>query len=198
MELNWQDVYTRAVEAFGGQTPGQQLEAAIVERFESQPAAVVAAIDKLGERFTAGRVHSPWPLVLRELDAAPARSEIRASDDSERQRSFQQAERYIRQIGYLHQSEQELRDELAYRKWPADERLVELWRLVRPIGERTEREQLERAERWKASAHRQQLGNERTSAPRTAQPLHLSQTSAPLTSVSDRFDPDADIDWQQA
>jgi len=43
----WHTTYTRAVQAFDGQTPGQQLEASIIEKFEQHPQAVIDAIEKL-------------------------------------------------------------------------------------------------------------------------------------------------------
>jgi len=112
-----------------------------------------------------------------------------------------QAERYIRKVGYLHQTEDEIRDELASRRWPVDDRLVEIWRSVRPLGVQVEREQLERAERWKqAHLAMHGLGTERTSDAHHAESEHSSHSSLPLTRVSAPLaavaaSVDADIDW---
>lgn len=157
MELTWASVYDNAVERFAGQTPSRQVEADIIEAFERQPAAVRAAIDKLGERFAKAKVHTPWPLVLRELQAGEDRSSIVASDESERERAVARAERYIVNAGIFLPDEVELVDALfgphgPLKLWAGDEalerRLVDLWRAERPRGERVEAEAIERGWRW--------------------------------------------------
>jgi len=201
--VNWRDVYAHAVELYGGQTPGAQLEANLLERFEQHPTDVVAAIDKLGVRFASGRVHSPWPLVLRELDSAPDRGSITASDDSDRARAIHLAERYIANAG-MFMPQAELVDELfgvrgKLRHWPELEpRMVAAWQARQPAAAQVKREQLERAERWrKAHQAMQGLGTERTSDAHHAESEHSSQTSVPLTRVSAPLEPsvDADIVW---
>lgn len=158
MELIWRDVYDHTVNLYGGQRPGTQLEADLVERFEQQPAALVAAIEKLGERFRAGRVHSPWPLVLRELDNAPDRDQIRATDESDRAKATHLAERYIDNAG-LFMPEDEIVAELfrprgRLERWPElQPQMIRRWQAKQPAAEQVKHEQLERAERWKRSNH---------------------------------------------
>ena len=147
MELNWRETYDHAVELFGGQTPGAQLEADIVERFESHPADVVASIEKLGVRFASGRIHSPWPLVLRELDSAPDRGSITASDESDRARAIHLAERYIATAGMFLPERSRARRRAVRRSWPASAlagaqaRMVAAWQARQPAAAQVEAEQ---------------------------------------------------------
>lgn len=152
-EYVWSDTYTRAVHLFDGQTPGRDLEASLVEQFERQPEAVIAAVEKLGERFAAGRVRSPWPLVLRELDQVD-RASIRADGKAERALRVRQAEAWIRNAGLHAPTEAECVDELFESRqalltpWAADDvlrqRMCSLWRELRPIGEQIDRDLAER------------------------------------------------------
>lgn len=99
MELTWRTIYDQAVTQFGGQRPGANLEQQIIDQFEQHPARVVDAIGKLGARYTAGTIHSPWPLVLRELQHTPDRDAIVVTDESERARAIRDAETWIRHVG---------------------------------------------------------------------------------------------------
>ena len=96
--------------------------------------------------LTASGVHSPAGLFVSGVRSGNKPGHV--TDEQER-KALVRAERFIRQVGYICESEQELRAELAERKWPCDEHLVALWREVRPIGEQLERETIERAEHWK-------------------------------------------------
>jgi hypothetical protein len=133
--------------------------------------------------------------VEREAERAQAARLVIASGAGEHDAFIARAERYIRQVGYLHLSEQELRDELASRKWPVTDGLVDLWRTVRPLGELVETEALERAERWKqGQLAMQALGSERITDGHSTESEHSSQTSAALTAVS-AHSADSDIEW---
>lgn len=202
MEVIWRDVYDRAVDLFGGQHPGTQLEADIVERFEQQPAAIVAAVEKLGERFRAGKVHSPWPLVLRELESAPDRDQIRASDEGDRARALHLAERYIANAG-MFMPEPEILAELfgprgRLERWPElQAHVLECWQARQADAELVEREMLERAKRNAAAyfalrAPRQKLGTDGMSAAEQVETAQQSQTNTALTAVSAES---GDIDW---
>jgi len=133
----WHEVYSDAVERFGGQRPGAQLEAELVQAFEQHPAEVQAAIVKLGGRFSAARVRSPWPLVLREVEDAVHRSVVVADTSADRERLIHLAELRVRNIGHVLPDEHELREELFGRRallepWAGDEllvaRMLALWR----------------------------------------------------------------------
>src|SRR5580765_7837101 len=125
---DWGELRGVACERFGD-APGATLEQRVVAVFTSHPALVVAAVESVARGFDAGRVHSPWPMlatqVEREAERAKLAHDVVASGSADRDAKLAQAERYIRKVGYLHQTEDELRDELASRRWPQDARLVE-------------------------------------------------------------------------
>jgi hypothetical protein len=148
----WGELRAQACDRFGG-TPGAQLEQRILDVFIEHPALVAAAVDSVARGYDAGRVRSPWPMlatqVEREAQRAVHAHDVVASGSADHEAKLVKAERFIRQVGYICESEDELRAELAERKWPVDDNLVELWRSVRPIGEQLERDAIERAEHWK-------------------------------------------------
>jgi hypothetical protein len=200
---DWGELRAGACDRFGD-APGAELERRILAVFTDHPAVVAAGIDSVAGGYAAGRIRSPWPMlatqVEREAERVVAAHSIVASGGADHEAKLAQAERYIRRVGYLHQSEQEIRDELASRRWPVDERLIEVWRSVRPLGEQVEREQLERAKRWRMGrTPMHELGSERTSDAHTTQTAQPSQTTTPLTRVSARIAAgvgiDADIAW---
>jgi hypothetical protein len=110
--LSWADVREQGRLAFGGQTPGSSLEAQLVARFEEHPGEMVAVISRLGDKFAAGRVHSPWPIVLRELDQQAPRLRVVADPAADLERRTRLAEAWIRNAGLYSPTEAELVDAL--------------------------------------------------------------------------------------
>jgi hypothetical protein len=165
-----------------GLTPAQLVE------IEQADDGLVAAW--LAHVLTSHGVHSPAGLFLSGVRSGNMPGQL--SDEQER-KALARAERFIRQVGYICETEQELRAELAERKWPCDDRLVELWRVVRPVGEQLERDTIERAEQARKAMQR--IGMPSVSATESTKPLHTSQVWVPLTRVSAISDPDADIAW---
>jgi len=137
--MNWQETYDHAVAQFGGQTPGRQLEAELVECFEARPQATQAAIAKVAGQFASGRVFSPWAVLRAELARDKARAEVVGRDNEEdrlRAVRVRQAERFVAAAGYVLADEGELVDYFFSRggwlePWAGDEllraRMVELW-----------------------------------------------------------------------
>jgi hypothetical protein len=79
-------------------------------------------------------------------------------DDAVKRKQIHLAETYIRNAGCFLPTEAEFLDELfgyhgRLKAWAGDEllrrRMVDCWQAARPAAERTEREQLERAHRWR-------------------------------------------------
>jgi hypothetical protein len=133
----WEQVYDDAVARFGGQTPGAELEASLVQAFVERPAAVRAAVVKLGDRFASGKVRSPWALMPAELEQGAGRGQVVASESADRERLVRLAERRIANLGHALPSEAELVEELFGRRallepWASDDelraRMVETWR----------------------------------------------------------------------
>jgi hypothetical protein len=86
--------------------------------------------------------------------------EAHVEDHTEREQKIAEAEKWVRIAGVHFNRWDEVHDELfgergKLRSWRSDEQLVtrmhELWLRVRPGGEKVEREEIERAEGWKAS-----------------------------------------------
>ena len=196
---NWGELRAQACARFGD-APGAQLEQRIIDVFAEHPALVAGAVDSVARGYAAGRVHSPWPMLAtqceREAQRAVDARTVVASGSADYEAKLAKAERFIRQVGYICESEDELRAELAERKWPVTDALVELWRELRPIGERLERETIERAEHWKQTRRAMQDSCKRPPPDvESAKTLHTSQPAMPLTSVSVGADADADIAW---
>jgi hypothetical protein len=172
-ELTWQTVYDDAVSAFGD-TPGAALERSIVEAFERQPLAVQAAIGKLAARFAAGKVRSPWPLVLREIESVD-RASVVADSRIEFAQCIRLAESWIRNAG-LYCPPAEVGRELfgdrgRLHAWRDDadvrRRIAELWIAEQPRAELSIAESRERAQRWRAAFDARQAGE---AAPSTGAP----------------------------
>jgi hypothetical protein len=139
---SWQETYDQACSRFGGQRPGHALEQELIEAYEQRPVAFRAAVDKLADRFAAGKVRSPWPLVKAELAQDAQRATIVADDSSERELQVHLAERFIANAGWGLPTEAELVDELfgrhgKLRAWASDEllvnRMVDAWRRARTV-----------------------------------------------------------------
>ena len=182
--MTWSELLELGRLAFGGQTPGRNLEAELVEAFEHHPAEMHAAIVRLGERFTAGRVHSPWPLVLRELELVDGRLRVVGDEPADLGRLERLAGTWIRNAGLYEPADRGDPDESAsledaifgehgpLRAFGEDHalrrRMVGLWRAERPRAARADRELLERAERNRPARP----------AALELDPLELSQTHA--------------------
>jgi hypothetical protein len=157
-ELTWKTVYDDAVSAFGD-TPGSDLERRIVEAFERQPLAVQAAIGKLAARYAAGKVRSPWPLVLRELESVD-RASVVADSRIEFAQCIRLAETWVRNAG-LYAPPAEVAAELFGRSgrlhaWRDDpsvrERIASLWLHEQPRVAASYADRDARAAAWRAAA----------------------------------------------
>jgi len=134
---SWQEVYDDACARFGGQTPGAELEARVIAVFRERPAAVRAAVVKLGDRFASGKVRSPWALMPAELEQGAGREQVVASEQGDRERLVRLAERRIANLGHQLPSEAELVEEIFGKRallepWANDldlrARMLELWK----------------------------------------------------------------------
>jgi hypothetical protein len=74
--ITWQNLIDEYTPRFGGQHPGRTLEAELVQHFTHRPNAVLAALDKTATRYAAGKITSPWPIVLLELQHDAKRADI--------------------------------------------------------------------------------------------------------------------------
>ena len=149
---DWPTVRTEAIRAFGGDLPHPETEDFVVEVFRAQPVTVLRGIRDVAGDVAAGKVRSGWAVLRKRLEAATqARSDVRVSAN-ELQAEVAAAEGWIRNAGLHFDRERELLDELfgergRLRDWKDDEalreRLLTLWRDLRPSGEWVEREEEE-------------------------------------------------------
>ncbi len=206
-EYNWGHLRETAI-ANWGTVPQGQLEADIIEIFEQQPALVTATITKLTTSFNAGKIHSPWAILRKELQQAtsPDRTPT-VTDAAERDKTIAKAEQWIRNTGLHYPTENEILNHLfgideqtpplewleahehktrgnpgrplyqglllatiertraegpqtipdsgkgPLAKWKTTavrDRILELWRELRPLSIQAEADELERAEAWKS------------------------------------------------
>jgi hypothetical protein len=184
----WADVFTNAVNAFEGQRPTQQLEHDLIQHFERQPAELVAAIAKTATRFQLRKIHSPWPIVLRELEQADERHTIAATDTMEKRVKTRLAETWMRNAGLYCPTRDDALDELfgdhgSLKTWADDQALRahmgDLWEHEHPRAEQAEAES-----RARAAAHRDRRNRPATDTPSPTPATTHSQPSA---------SPDADL-----
>jgi hypothetical protein len=155
----WTDLRTHAAERFAGQTPGPELEQRIIDVFQQQPQIVAAAIDYIAERFRAGIVRSPWPVLATHVEQATTTHDIQATDSTQRNRAIANAEQWIRTAGLHLDRASELEDDLfgdlgRLRAWASDttlrQRMLTLWDDLRATAVQVERDQEQRLHEWSA------------------------------------------------
>jgi hypothetical protein len=156
-EITWGDLREQGRLAFGGQTPGRQLEADLVEAFERHPGEVEVAITMLEQKFAAGKIHSPWPIVLREVQGTEAKLSVVADPTPDRERRARLAETWIRNAGCYEPNEESLLAALfdsggLLHPWQHQaemrRRMVEVWLHHHPSAEQADAAMVERAGRW--------------------------------------------------
>lgn len=189
MELTWRTLYNQAVHDFNGDTPGEDLEQRLLDHFATAPTAVKQAIDKLTRRYQDGKIRSPWPLILRELERDQTR-DITATDNAEKALQTRLAETYIRNAGLYLPTETELIDDLfgphgRLRAWTHDTqlqaRMTTLWQDQQPRAQQAEHDVTERAEKWKATRRMlTEPRDEGDSAGATTEPASLVPGSASI------------------
>ena len=103
--VTWSDTYQRACDLFR-EAPGLMLENEIIDHFTRNPDQVIRAIDSVHQRYDAGKIHSPWPILLRELNQRE-RDQILAKTNPhvEQANDERLAMIYIRNVGHLFESE---------------------------------------------------------------------------------------------
>jgi len=156
MTFDWHTEYARALQAFGGDTPSATLEQDLLDAFTQHPQAVTNAITKIGKAYAAGKIHSPWGALKAEIPKQVDR-DIHVGDGNERNRAIANAERWIHNAGLHYDRWPEIRDELYERgplqHWPKDQaleqRMHDLWDMLRPAGIAVEAAELARADAWK-------------------------------------------------
>jgi hypothetical protein len=109
---SWHTTYTDAVQRFGGDTPGAQLEQQVLDAFTDQPQVVIRAIDKVAAKYAAGRVTSPWGAMKHEIARTTSQPDIVATDSTDRDKRIMRAEQWIRAAGIHYDRDTEILLEL--------------------------------------------------------------------------------------
>ena len=160
-EYSWAELRDPFIERVGA-APSGPVEERILDVFVQHPQLVATGMTHVGERFDAGQVHSPWPVLAKHVEEAReamGRGDTTASSRGDRQRLRARALRWVRQVGLLYDRESDVLDELfgatgMLRDYAADDdlasELLTLWRAERPRGEQTERAAVELGLRWAA------------------------------------------------
>ncbi len=114
--LDWPSIRSTFTVLYGNQLPMQKLEAELVDIFQEHPALFTAEANRVALIYADGKIHSPWPILRRNLGERLERNEhfeqATANDTSERDRAIRNAENYIRGAGVHLPSESELLAEL--------------------------------------------------------------------------------------
>lgn len=159
MTFDWHTEYARALNLYGGDTPSATLEQNLLDAFTEHPQAVTNAITKIGKAYASGKIHSPWGALKAEIPKQIS-SHTRIGDGHERNHNTANAEQWLKNAGLHYDRWPEIQDELFGERghlhpWRTDTKLVDrihhLWTELRPAGEQTEHDELERAETWKTN-----------------------------------------------
>lgn len=196
----WDEHRERLVEATGD-VPSSDLERRILDVFERHPTLVIAGVEHVAGRYERGLVRAPWVVLamhVEEAAASSARASTPVQDERDRDRARSRAAQWMRVVGLLFESESELRDELfgergMLREFANDseltEGLLDLWHDLRPLGERIEREAVERG--------RLSVAARAATRSRPSEAVEGTATIASQTPVMPRSSPvpsDAEID----
>lgn len=160
--VRWSDVRADAVRYFNGELPRAELEQSVMDIFEQQPQVVIAALERVAARFSAGKIRSGWAIWKMELENASAPADVEV-DLGDRDRAIRCAELWLHNAGLHFDREEEIEDELfgdwgVLRPWRDEEalreRLLSQWRArERPRGVQIETESAEAtAERKRIAA----------------------------------------------
>lgn len=165
-ETSWAGVRAVGVDKFDGHLPRGQDEAIIIEIFEGMPSAVIRAIDEVAASFQQGKVTYPWSALRARLErGSKALRETTADVGVDKAKAITRAEQWIRATGKHFDRASEVLDVLfvapgersgpVLGAWADDEalreRMLTLWREVRPEGELIAEQAEERAARWMAA-----------------------------------------------
>jgi hypothetical protein len=101
--VEWADLRREAIERFGGEVPGQALEAEIRDLVATLDSATTVRrqITDVAEDMALGKISSGWPILRRRLSlAAESAAKLRVSiGGDDREKRVLQAEQFIARVG---------------------------------------------------------------------------------------------------
>jgi hypothetical protein len=155
--MDWQTLRNQFMRDTGGDLPGNQLEQQLIDAYTEHPAAVERSIEKITLGFKAGKIRSPWGALKAEVSkAVHAVANPTHDRGAKREQAIQRAEQRIRNELFHYEREDEVRDELFGPRGtlrdhhtPAlQQRLIEMWADLAPLGAIVEQEAIERGNRY--------------------------------------------------
>lgn len=151
---DWETTLEHAINNFGGQPLGPNLEPIIRKHHTEHPAIVQAAINRIANAYAAGTIRSPWGALKADLErrqaAAPA-----VKQGNDQQRAAQRAEQWMRAAGLHFDRWTEIEDELfgdrgSLREHPSLKgQMQALYEEHRPRGLQAETDDLARAAKYR-------------------------------------------------
>ena len=153
--MDWQTLRNQFMRHIGGDPPGAALEDQLIQMYTDHPEALERSIEKITLAFKAGKIRSPWGALKAEAEKAvdTARNPTH-SQATRRSSAVQRAEQWMRNAGMHHDTEAELLDELygergRLREHPeTQDRMLALWRELRPVGEQLDQDAIDRGHRY--------------------------------------------------
>lgn len=169
--MDWQTLRNQFMRAIGGDPPGAALEDELIQAYTDHPDAVERSFEKITLAHAAGKIRSPWGAlkteVAKAVDAARNPTHDRGASKT---KAVQRAEQRIRNELVHYDRETDVIDELFgprgtlrdHHTPDLEQRLVALWRELRPLGELSEHEHKQYLARY--AEQRAQLDRKQTAA----------------------------------
>jgi len=149
--IEWEDLAYQTAERFGGTMPHPDTAAAIANVYAKAPTAVARAIDRVAADYDTGNIRSPWGVLKARVQQITADT-TQAKHGNDREKAVARAEQRIRNELLHYERADEVLDELFgprgtlkdHASPDLEHRMLALWNDLRPLGELTEHEQIER------------------------------------------------------
>jgi hypothetical protein len=151
---DWPDVRAHIVSEFAGEQPGNELEQTLIDLYATNPSAVLNAVPSIAQSLAAGKINSGWAV----LRTAAAKKAVEPQGTTiGRAKLIRNADQWLKTAGLMYDRWSEVEDELfgdrGRLRTIANDKLKDryqaAWNEVRPQGETTETDELERAQAWK-------------------------------------------------
>jgi hypothetical protein len=151
--IEWEDLALQTAERFGGTMPHPDTAKAVAAVYAKAPNAVERAIDRVANDYAEGNIRSPWGVLKSRVQQITVDSS-QAKRGNDADKAIARAEQRVRNELLHYDLEREVVDELygprgTLRDHPeTQDRMIALWRDLRPLGELVEHEADERGRRY--------------------------------------------------
>lgn len=157
--MDWQTLRNQFMRTIGGDPPGARLEDELIAAYREHPDAVERSFEKIALGFKAGKIRSPWGALKAEVAKATEAARNPHHDrGATREKAIARAEQRIRNELLHYDRLEEVLDELfgergrlkAHRSDDLEQRMTDMWHELRPIGQATEHQAIQRGLRYQA------------------------------------------------